>query len=511
MLYRDLTSEQRVDVEFAARELLIWFNTIDKEFFTDDASPLQRDGTWSAVMNGGSGVLALATLSQAVAPDCSRVGPIELSARERSLASLDSLAQERLCQAFRSIRYYWRGFTEGGLLREGAENWYYGMEPYTVFANLAQRVVGFDQLWREFGRFHQSAVDVQRELHYSIHPFWDATAGAVSHLGIFNIVGSQPHVVPASFPFLYLNRIDDRANAHLFAPRILEQQIMNETIASTPIGAAWAQHAADWSRVFSILAMPQIEFGRPQVRSSVISKSHDGALDIVKLTAPVPSGDWVMMQGGGAVVEHSPGGRPWRFELRIGSDQWLTSTDKSPENPGMLARLAGVQEGISKDDAAPYTTATWDLHSESSANGFSGQRAAVLTRRHHATSLDLIDVYNFDENTQRSLVKESLVWRVLSCAPTADAPQFSRKTALIDGQKHPVVLLSRGERGGNMRSLELHVLQPIAAEVRLSPLKTSGSSSTCYQIEVEAPRRASTRADQGRGRLNFLIRAQLSR
>ncbi|MFN8389221.1 MAG: hypothetical protein U0136_02920 [Bdellovibrionota bacterium] len=58
----ELSTAQRAIVEKAVKEMLLWSNNIDSEFFAESAPVAQRESNWNAVMNGGSGLLGIAAL-----------------------------------------------------------------------------------------------------------------------------------------------------------------------------------------------------------------------------------------------------------------------------------------------------------------------------------------------------------------------------------------------------------------------------------------------------------------
>lgn len=542
-----MTSAERTIAETAAKEVLVWSNNIDSSFFSLGSPPQQRDSNWNAVMNGGSGLLALASTSSTEGLRCNKILSSPRSPSDRQNATLDENARERVCQAIVGLRFFKNAFTDSGGYPEGPTYWLYGMQQISLFLSTLERGFGRTDLDSTLSDVLARSGEMMLTLLNQDDDFWESELSAVSRIGVYSFADSPRAIVPSAWPFQFLALKASNQRFANFAWSALNQQATNEIVHSPKL---WAEHSADWSRIFTLFFPPSGTPYLPPFQRTTSFSSSDHQFDIVALRARGMGPVWTLLQKGGSVQQPHAHLDSGSFVLRIGNADWfsdlgaellpsgayppgyfslptpprytlglryfrkndlshnLVTLASRPMNPEGSAALLKIEQGTNPSDGAPFGRAIWDTSTLYSPEMSRASRSMTLTDRGRYTSLDVLDALQLAGSNSPSQSEAVAVWRALTCLPnspeaniTTDIPQQVRI------------------RHSANESLHLSVIQPEKASIRVLPAdpnsvpslkktaanENESSNASCSLIEITATGADIQQTADGR-QLVFLIR-----
>lgn len=541
-----LTSEERSEIELMSQELLLWSNNIQSSFFSTTSPSAQRESNWSAIMNGGSGVLALALARDTRGFSCTNILLEPRTPVSRRSLDVGESAKERICHSIVGLRHFAKAFTNAGGYPEGPNYWFYGMQPFLLFLNSLRESFGRIDLDQYFFTLLAPSSEVQASLLYSLDDFWSAKRAGLARIGVFPFSDTTPTLTPASFPFILTGSYVQDKKSSEYGWRLLNQQIINETIYDKVF---WAKHSADWSRLFSLFEVPVIpsDSGTFNRLSSFSTQEH--SFDIAVLRARGNGAVWEVHQKGGSVLQPHAHLDSGSFTLRIGTNSWFTDLGYEynlsgggypigyfnvPSEPSYVqglrffrkndlshnlvgivgrtlapngfAKLISTRESSNPSDNAPLVGTTWDTSNLYVPFSSSSSRTFDLIDRGRYTSLDINDTFLLSQLPPSAASSEIAVWRAITCGvPYNQISIQPDKSVLLEKSATERIRVSA--RSPSSKTPRILVADP-NQQSSLKKTKVGeieNSNQGCSLIEIPATLDDLTRIGE-RYKLNFSVR-----
>ncbi len=483
-LYEYLSNSEKNLVEKALTELLLWSNNINNSFFGDQASVVQKESNWNAVMNGGSGLAALAALNNDTTFYCDSRVSLDYPTKRR-YSNVDLLAKERICQAIVALRSYWKAYTLAGVYVEGPAYWVYGMESYTVFTDALRDMLYRNELWNGFGGIETLAAKHQKALFFGDGNFWNGNSDMMEGYGYSD---SASDIRNSSYAYLSIAKQSGDSELRSFGISILEQQMSyaeNLNDPKVPSGSLWASFASDWTRTFSFFLDPNNEEPNLPENSILTSITTDHRFDFASIDFETNSGTWRLRQKGGSALESHSQLDSSSFVLRINGKNWfsdlghgayptgysllpntqtyslgmrffqkndlshnLVTLGDTPMNFSGKAKLLPPPE----EDIRPnYVKLKWITTSLYPPNVISSSRIMTFQNQNEKTYLEITDQLFFNDRPTPPSSGVIATWHALNCVPQETGWLGSATSTFV----------------GNIPTVELKMKDPYSPEERL--------------------------------------------
>ena len=556
--YQRLSPGERESAEGAMREILLWSNNLNESFFGTTAIAAQKESNWNAIMNGGSGALALSALADVSGFSCTSILAAPPTPLARRGQTTDTLARERICQAIVGLRSYLNAFTDSGTYAEGSSYWNYGMTNFSLFTDSVRTVLARNELWDWYSEKLRKGAEFQKQLYFDSDSFWASEPRNPSLISVYSFSDAPSALVPSSYPFLSIARQAASPMLRGFGLKVFAQQQKNEDASLYSPGRLWATHGSDWSRVFASLFLPDEALpSNSSARLSTFS-SNDHRFDVgIQKTSPSVD-SWSVYEKGGAALENHSHLDSGSFVLRVGSDSWFS--DLGPEHglagypegywtlPGDDTYTLGLRyfrkndlshnlvtianrplniegrafivsqsEGLTASDQAPYSRVDWDTSSLYWPVASRSSRSFILTQRGRYSSLDVIDTFEFAAVPPTNAEGALATWRGVSCGTDNQTVE----STVLSSLGVPSIRLRRATNGV-LQGLLVQAVQPSAPRllvtaadpnsnprIQASSLPvTQNTNPNCLLLELIAEPKHLRSLGDGRYSLQFVVRIQ---